>query len=296
MDNSEALAQLASAKVTDRRLAARFLARNAVTQDLEPIRRHLRGESDVWVRDTLQAALSRLGRHRPPEQPQLPLSLPEPSIQDEVWAQALADTTDKFLHELSPIVSELERRAESEVPEYSASRTRAAIARLQRYIEGMRRLRTVAGFPDIVELDLTDLIFGLVEIRRDYRKGVEIIVTRDEPLLVQGDQTFLEFAIDNGLKNALDVSPAEGSVIINHGITDKEAWVTILDEGVGLPPGSDKVWETGRTTKSKVDHAGMGLPIARQAMQSMGGSADIRARRDAGVEFELKWPSGSAAT
>lgn len=293
MDKQEALTLLTSQKVGDRRVAARYLASNATPQEMGKLKRQLSNESDVWVREIITSAVGGPREQRNTQETPAPLSLPEVAVEEEVWAKALADTAEKFLHELAPLVSEIERRAERDVPGYQSSQTEAGIVRLKRYLEGMRRLRTVAGFPEITDLDLTDLVVNLINLRQAHQKGVEVILTREEPLYVRGDQTFLEFAIDNGLKNAIEASAPGQAVLVNLGITDKDAWITILDEGEGLPSGADKVWETGKTTKSKSEHAGMGLPIAQQAMLSMGGSAEVRPRRDGGVEFELRWPQGN---
>lgn len=290
MIRSEALELLISSKVTERRLAARYMASQAMPQDVPQIRRQLLEEKDLWVRRTLGNALRRLGDSGGMLQAHPDTSLENSFSSDDIRARAISETTNTLMHELAPIVGAISRAAESEVPDYGSSRTRSAIEHLNRYFDGIRRLGTVAGVPKIIELDLTDLVTNIISDLQTNTKPIEIMLTRDEPLNVFGDYAFLEFAIRNGLKNALEASEAGQRVLVNIGVTDKEAWVNILDEGEGLPGGLTPLWIPGRTTKSKAENIGMGLPIARQALKSLGGTADLRPRKDRGMEFELKWP------
>ena len=38
------------------------------------------------------------------------------------------------------------------------------------------------------------------------------------------------------------------------------------------------------------DHIGMGLPLAKKAMSSMGGSVTLGPREEGGAKFEFRWP------
>ena len=75
--------------------------------------------------------------------------------------------------------------------------------------------------------------------------------------------------------------------------TDTDSWIVVLDEGCGLPPGSDRLTEPGTSTKSKSQgHLGMGLPIAQRAIESTQGSIRLTPRSGAGVSCEIRWPRG----
>jgi signal transduction histidine kinase len=114
------------------------------------------------------------------------------------------------------------------------------------------------------------------------------------PFLVEGDRTRLWIAIKNGLNNAVEaterVDPPEirSPVVVNWNKTDVDYWVSILDEGIGLRSNVERIFDIGTTTKK--DHFGMGLPMARQALMSMGGDIHLTPRDKVGVKFELRWP------
>ena len=94
------------------------------------------------------------------------------------------------------------------------------------------------------------------------------------------------------MRNAVDalegVRLPEGAhaIIVAWGQTDIDYWITVIDKGKGLELRSDAAFDTGNTTKK--GHPGMGLSIARRAMDSLEGTADLETKED-GTHFELRW-------
>src|SRR6185437_9371423 len=109
-----------------------------------------------------------------------------------------------------------------------------------------------------------------------------------------GPPSTIRVALANGLRNAIDAiddlaDPAGGEIILNWSTTDRDSWVAVLDNGIGLPEGSHRIFEFGLTTKPKTEHFGFGLAISLQAMQSAGGTLELTPRHTEGTSFVVRW-------
>lgn len=285
----EVLRLLGSSASSERLRGARLALQLGEHQHLTAIQEKRRRESDSWVRAALDRVILRLLSTGTVERKQEP-DLPESSDNDDIAAEAIQMVTELVLHEISPQVRRLTLNAEGELEErFAGSATQASIVRLQEFLEVLRRVHEAAGAPNVAEFDLTDLV-QTVASRTDFNPH-PIMVTRSDPVTVHGDRDLIDLAVSNGLANAVEASRTSGnSVIVNFGRTDVDAWVSILDEGDGLPPGADFVWKPGRTNKGKDLHFGWGLTVARRSILSLHGSIFLTPRDPVGVSFEIRWP------
>ncbi|WP_162529231.1 sensor histidine kinase [Segeticoccus rhizosphaerae] len=218
--------------------------------------------------------------------------LPHSTDNDDIAGEAIQMVTELVLHEISPQVRRVKIHAQAELAErFHGSTTEASLERLHEFLKVLRRVHEAAGAPNVKEFDLTDLIQTISG--RDEFSTHPVLVTRSDTLTVLGDPDLIDLAVSNGLVNAVEASDASGKpVIVNFGRTDKDAWITILDEGIGLPPGADFVWKPGRTNKGKSGHFGWGLTVAQRSMRSLHGVIFLTPRDPVGVSFEVRWPIG----
>lgn len=329
VNNEKALAaleQIGVATSSERLRAARFLARNATDIYRDRLSKIRATEPNSWVRRALDKALERSGVNglvTPIPDPAVPESPPPDNrVHEELRAQAIEETTALFLHELRPLVGFVEDAASREIDLYPYSETKASVSRIRLFLDAVQRLRTAAAAPAIQEFDLTDSVTRVVadEVRtgrasldpleheaeqesledetegRTGRRAVTLSLARRDPVITTGDPTLIEIALANVVRNAIEAvlgvpKNSQCPIVLNWDMTDTDSWVAVLDRGSGLPLGSDRLPEPGSTTKSKDDgHLGMGLPIARRAMSSMGGSIRFAPRSDSGVACEIRWP------
>jgi C4-dicarboxylate-specific signal transduction histidine kinase len=118
----------------------------------------------------------------------------------------------------------------------------------------------------------------------------EVVLYRDEPAIVRGDPELLALALRNLIANAVEASvETKKRVVVNYGVTESDVWIVVLDEGIGLPANFDKVWEPGKTLKSKKEHFGWGLSIAQRAVHSFNGSIRVTPREHGGTAGEIRW-------
>lgn len=331
MDNEQALAvfEHPSASSSSERLrAARFLAQNATNAHRTRLLNIREAERNSWVRQALDYALRRSGQGggvvsiTAEEGQGTPI---DTRPYEELRAQAIEETSAWFLHELRPLVGFLDEAADAEIDRYTCSRTKASLGRIQSFLDAIERLRKASAAPAIKDFDLTDLAVRVAEdeakqgrvilddskgeadesggLEDDWEQGrpqrvIPLSLARRDPIITTGDPTLVEMAVTNALRNAIEAVLAKledngGGIILNWGVTDTDSWIVVLDDGCGLPPGSDRLSDPGTSTKSKSHgHLGMGLPIAQRAMESASGTFRLTPRAGGGVSCEIRWPHG----
>ena len=248
---------------------------------------------------------------------------PDARLNEEHRAQAIEETTALFLHELRPLVGSLEVAAARELGCYARSRTKTSVDRVKSFLDAIERLRIASAPPAIQEFDLTDLVVRAAdnEVTRgratldDFKEEqneataltdesereqpqsvIRLSFTRRDSGVTMGDPMLIELAVTNALRNAIESvlrsqEPIGNGVVLNWGVTDADSWIVVLDEGLGLPTGLDHLTDPGVTTKSRHQgHLGMGLPIAKRAVESIRGSLQLSPRPGGGASCEIRWP------
>ncbi len=149
----------------------------------------------------------------------------------------------------------------------------------------------VVGDESLVQLALAQAVRNAVEAMEDRASA-------DRRAPAEGTSTGSETGSVNARRRGVGLAvPMSGdtvlpspAVVINYGITDRDYWIVVLDEGIGLPAGADQVFEMWATGKPKSEHFGIGLPLARRAMATLGGTVELRPREQRGVACEIRWP------
>ena len=108
---------------------------------------------------------------------------------------------------------------------------------------------------------------------------------------VLGNETLLEWAFENLIKNAIDaLAPDGGRIVVSHlGPNGKRSVFRVRDTGPGIPPAlGDKVFNIGVTTKR---HGwGVGLSLVRRIIEDMH-DGSIRLEDTAhGASFRIELP------
>lgn len=283
---------LKSQRSSERLRGARMLMEANTCPPMAELRRLREREPDSWVRSALDRAIRRWQDFSGViEIGQSWISTPTESDSDDLRAEAVQAVTRTILHEIRPLVSDIQSFAREAIGEgFALSPTARSIDRIRSLIDTIQRLNEAAAPPRAIEFDLANLI--IEEVTRGSYTPESILPTRRDPVIVHGDPDLLILALRNVIRNAVEASEGtENLVIINCGATDSECWVVVLDEGVGLPEASERVWEPGITKKSKEDHFGWGLTIAQRAVHSMKGSIRLTPREHGGTSCEIRWAS-----
>lgn len=309
MDRDEALTAIESDETIQRLRAARVLSEQAQEEDATRIRLARDAEPDVLVRRVLERALATATSQGNTIPESAILLVPtDPDLAD-LYGKAVEDVGRLFLHEMRPLLGNLELTLIRENGlEYDGPLV-TGIERIRGFLDAIQNLRDASAVPIREEFDLTDFVRltaqeeGILELDSDVESDdrmpedvpqVRGLLARDDPVVVRGDTRLLRLALANALRNAREavegLEPSQRSITINWGITDRDAWIAVLDRGIGLPDAYEDLKLPGVTSKPKDEHDGMGLTVAERAMVSLGGSLKLAPRRDRGAACEMRWP------
>jgi signal transduction histidine kinase len=291
MDRDEAFRILERGNARERLESARYLELVVRPEDEPRLKDALRSEDVSWVRSALHRALQAIGVDQSGQRLQLEVDVA--TVSDDIYADAIEETTGRLVHEINPIVGAIRVYAEQEFENFSSSNASKELQRLDKMLEAIDVLSRVASAPTLEEFNLAQLLRDLVEATvPGADQSVEFI--GPDPLLVWANQALLSVCLRNALANAVqaaneaDQDLAESPLIVSWDETDTDYWVAVLDRGRGLPPARSQILEIGSTTKE--GHLGMGLALADRAARSLRGDISLADREGGGVRFELRWP------
>lgn len=111
-----------------------------------------------------------------------------------------------------------------------------------------------------------------------------------KPVFVRGDIHLLSIAISNLVINAIKYSEEGDKIIVACGETEKEVYVSIKDQGIGISKENQKMIferfykaEKSRTTKGY----GLGLPLAQRIAQLHDGCITVESEEKKGSTFTI---------
>jgi len=182
----------------------------------------------------------------------------------------------------------------------------ASVDRLNRWVMGLmevaRRDPTLTHEADVVPtiLQAAEAVAGEL-----VPKGLVLQVnTPDQGLVCAHDPATLEHALVAMLVNAIEASPLEGAIQVDvERVSAPEAGdlcrISVRDQGAGLPVDwPERIFEFSYSTKQT--GMGLGLALARQALQRQGGATYARNHPEGGalvcVELPVHRESAIAAS
>lgn len=293
MTPEEALHVLGAGPTHERLKAARLLARSAQAGDLAALRRARQIETVSYVKTSLDRAINRLSN--------LPLAIaPDPAdefdvpeqLKRQIKSQAVEWVAGLLLHEIASPIGLVKRSASREVPDYDNSRTKRHLDNIERVFEAIEQLKGAAAVPRPERFDLADLLGDIVNAEAPNGRASEISLVGSKPMMVTSDPALVRLVICNGVRNALEAVASTGDgeshpIVITWGETDVDYWVSVLDRGVGIVGPAESAFEIGQSTKQ--GHSGFGLAIARQAIETLGGTVSLEAGADGGARYVARW-------
>jgi two-component system sensor histidine kinase CreC len=115
-----------------------------------------------------------------------------------------------------------------------------------------------------------------------------------EPVPVRGEAFILRSAVTNLLENAIDFSPAGGTVEVALRRENGTAFIEISDRGPGVPDyATDRVFDrfySLRHHASGRKGTGLGLTLVKEAAELHGGWVSLEARDEGGTIARLALP------
>ncbi|MEU0201471.1 MULTISPECIES: HAMP domain-containing sensor histidine kinase [unclassified Streptomyces] len=118
-------------------------------------------------------------------------------------------------------------------------------------------------------------------------------------LTVIGDHDALRRAVGNLLSNAVRLAPPGSRITVAAGRDGSWLWTAVRDEGPGIGDDDrarvfDRFWRAKGNGVGRDRHAGLGLAIVRQIVESHGGQVRLFSRVGEGSTFVLWFPGPGA--
>jgi signal transduction histidine kinase len=154
------------------------------------------------------------------------------------------------------------------------------------FLEYARRPR-----PELTTVELAPLAAELAEVCAADCGAGEVRLATDVPagLAVRADRTQLRRALLNLLRNALQATPAGGTVTLAAAASGADARVTVSDTGKGIPAEVQaKIFQPFFTTKEK--GTGLGLAFVREIVVDHGGTLEVTSEVGRGTTFTMRLP------
>ncbi|MBF0097764.1 MAG: MCP four helix bundle domain-containing protein [Magnetococcales bacterium] len=148
-----------------------------------------------------------------------------------------------------------------------------------------------SGQPDWQPFDLSDELNEILALLQVGASNPDIVLDLPETLQMVGDRVKIGQVFRNLLQNALDASPAGGTVRVM--VRLEEGWIRaeVADQGSGIAPEIlPKIFEPFFTTKSTGLGVGLGLPICYSILRQHHGMIEVNNAPEGGVSVTLRFP------
>ena len=176
--------------------------------------------------------------------------------------------------------SEAERRSDLEVLGVEVERLNRLVTDLLGHTRGA----------EAAECDIAALAHERTRVLAPWAHARDIMLRASGTGSACADVDALGRALDNLIRNAVDASPAGGSVDVEVRDVDEAVEIRVSDEGPGvLPERAAELFEPFFTTKPR--GTGLGLSLAKAVLRAHGGDVDYD-RQNARTYFTMRIPRG----
>ncbi len=166
------------------------------------------------------------------------------------------------------------------------------LATLKRFMEDLRNIVK----PKPIERFAMDVNGSVGEIVESMRSEAERNALRIEshyaggPLLIQGDRFALERVYRNLITNAIQATPAGGTITVTTARHGDRVEIRVSDTGSGIPPDRlAAIFDEFVTTKRR--GLGLGLAISKRIVEQLDGTIDVQSEVGRGTAFTLRFPA-----
>ena len=160
----------------------------------------------------------------------------------------------------------------------------------------LSRLQDTDKQDDTVDVDIPAMIAQLAEQAEDLSQGRHKLQFKAEPgLKLRGVEADLKSAFQNLVVNAINYTPAKGSVKVNWQETPEGLLLSVKDNGIGIPRRdlpriTERFYRVGDDRSRKNGGTGLGLAIVKHVINTHDAKLEIRSELGQGSEFRCLFP------
>ena len=189
-------------------------------------------------------------------------------------------------------------------PDPESERIRRTLALFDRQLHQATNITTNLLESARAEAGHLELRPALVDMARVAREAVELagaahpshrveLAQPSESIEVGADAVRLQQVLDNLLQNAIKYSPEGSRVRVTLSADDREAAISVADEGTGIPAEDLPLLFTPFFRSKSAQGApgtGLGLSVAQRIVLAHGGRIDVQSRPGSGSTFTVVLP------
>jgi two-component system, NtrC family, sensor histidine kinase HydH len=145
--------------------------------------------------------------------------------------------------------------------------------------------------PNVTLTSIADTVAYIADASRAHasQKGLKFEVDVPETLIAKADAGQVQQALMNLVLNAVDASPADGTIALRARLENQTALIEVENSGSPIPETIlGRLFEPFFTTKPR--GTGLGLAIARNIARAQGGDLILAVNRPSCVRFSLSVP------
>ncbi len=130
-------------------------------------------------------------------------------------------------------------------------------------------------------------------------RGVQLLIDIERPVVAEIDEMRLTLAVTNLIENAVKYNHAGGWVRITLDADHQNFYITVADNGVGIPEEAqeqifERFYRADKSHSNEISGSGLGLSLARNAVILHRGSIKVKSTPDEGSEFTVRIPLSPA--
>ena len=173
------------------------------------------------------------------------------------------------------------------------------MARLVTDLLTLSRYDSKKEFGELTSFDLGELVKKCQEkLQLEIEKkehNVECFVTASVPPVI-ADKYGIERVILNILSNAIKYTPNKGVIKVYVGFVYNDAYVKIIDNGIGIPKEDlgrifERFYRVDKARSREMGGTGLGLSIAKEILDKNKGSINIKSEVGKGTEVVIRIPT-----
>jgi signal transduction histidine kinase len=212
---------------------------------------------------------------------------------EQIWAGLARESAHQLGTPISSMSGWIELLREAGGDEMTTSALDHMDTDLERLKRVANRFERIGRPPKKQKVDIGELV---ERVATYFRARVPTLAQRvtinssrgDEPLIVDGDEVLLEWAIESLAKNAIDALAGRGGQVdmTAEALPEGRVRIRVKDNGPGVPRElGTRIFEPGFSTK---DHGwGIGLPLARRIIRDNHGGELLLAPSERGATFDI---------
>ena len=225
---------------------------------------------------------------------------------DEMRKEFVADVSHELKTPITSIIGYADTLQDGEYDEETTKKFLNVISQEGRRMSNLvSDLLTLSRYDtnkvqkEVTEFDLGELAKKCqeklrIEIEKK-KQNVECYVTADVPP-IKADKAGIERVILNVLSNAIKYTEKHGSIKIYVGFVYNDAYIKIIDNGIGIPKEDlgrifERFYRVDKARTREMGGTGLGLSIAKEIIEQNNGSIDIKSEYGKGTEVVIRIPA-----